>query len=302
MSARESSRPREILVEVAAKAVDRALAGPWPEAFADAIVKHNVIERVADRLLRAYDAGELELEATERLAQRIVSSSSFQRILLEALESQFTPEVAERLLRNPETERMIGSLVASPAVRNALAAQTSSLAGEMADELRNRTIPLDDAVERVVRRRADVAPARYAGAVTRSLAFGVDLAIADVLFLIGAAMVGLVAELAGGLRPDWLLATLAGTGWTLVVGSYFVFFWTVLGRTPGMSLMRLRLADPSGLAPPFGRSVLRFAGLLLAIAPAFLGLLPVLFDTRRRGLHDFLAGTVVVYDVGDQRE
>jgi uncharacterized RDD family membrane protein YckC len=276
--------------------VDRALAGPWPEAFADAIVKHNVIERVAARLLQAYDAGELELEATERLAQRIVSSSSFQRILLEALESQFTPEVAERLLRNPETERIVESIVSGPAVRNALAKQTTSVAGE----LRSRTIPLDDAAERVVRRRAVARPAPYAGVVTRSLAFGVDLALADLLFLIGAAMVGLVAQLAGGLRPDWLLATIAGAGWTLVVGSYFAFFWTVLGRTPGMTLMRLRVLDPTGTRPRLGRSVLRFVGLLLAIAPAFLGFLPVLFDTRRRGLHDFLAGTVVVYEADDE--
>jgi uncharacterized RDD family membrane protein YckC len=296
MSAGESSRPREILVEVASRAVDRALAGPWPEAFADAIVKHNVIERVAARLLQAYDAGELELEATERLAQRIVSSSSFQRILLEALESQFTPEVAERLLRNPETERIVESIVSGPAVRNALAKQTTSVAGE----LRSRTIPLDDAAERVVRRRAVARPAPYAGVVTRSLAFGVDLALADLLFLIGAAMVGLVAQLAGGLRPDWLLATIAGAGWTLVVGSYFAFFWTVLGRTPGMTLMRLRVLDPTGTRPRLGRSVLRFVGLLLAIAPAFLGFLPVLFDTRRRGLHDFLAGTVVVYEADDE--
>ena len=300
MSAGESSRPREILVEVAARAVDRALAGPWPEALADSIVKHNVIERVAARLLQAYDAGELELDATERLAQRIVSSSSFQRILLEALESQFTPEVAERLLRNPETERIVESLVASPAIRNALAEQTTSLAGEMASELRSHTIPLDDAVERVVRRRRAVAtPARYGGVVTRSIAFTADLAIANVLYLIGAAMVGLVAQLAGGLRPDWLLVTIAGAGWTLVVGSYFAFFWTVLGRTPGMTLMRLRVVDPTGTPPRLGRSVLRFVGLLLAIAPAFLGFLPVLFDTRRRGLHDFLAGTVVMFKVDD---
>lgn len=300
MSAGESSRPREILVEVAARAVDRALAGPWPEALADSIVKHNVVERVAARLLQAYDAGELELDATERLVQRIVSSSSFQRILLEALDSQFTPEVAERLLRNPETQRIVESLVASPALRSALAEQTTSLAGEMADELRSHTIPLDDAAERVVRRRrAPPTPTRYAGVVTRSVAFAVDLVVADVLFLIGAALVGLVAQLAGGLRPDWLLATIAGAGWTLVVGSYFVFFWTVLRRTPGMSLMGLRLLRPAGLPLPFGRCLLRFFGLLLAIAPAFAGFAPVLFDARRRGLHDFLAGTVVVYDADD---
>jgi hypothetical protein len=37
----------------------------------------------------------------------------------------------------------------------------------------------------------------------------------------------------------------------------------------------------------------RFAGLLLAIVPLFAGFLPVLFDERRRGLPDYLAGTVV---------
>ena len=287
------------MVDVATKAVDRALAGPLPEALADSIVKHDVAERVAARMLEAADQGELELEATERLAQRIVSSPSFQRILLEALESQFTPEVAERLLRNPETERIVESLVSSSAVRNALAAQTTSFAGEMAEELRSRTIPLDDAVERVVRRRRAVAtPARYAGVVTRSLAFAVDLAIAGLLYLIGAAMFGLIVQLVGGLRPDWLLATIAGVALTLVVGGYFVLFWTVLGRTPGMGLMRLRVVGPTGSPPPLGRAVLRYVGLLLAIVPAFAGFLPVLFDSRRRGLHDFLAGTVVEYDAG----
>jgi uncharacterized RDD family membrane protein YckC len=37
-------------------------------------------------------------------------------------------------------------------------------------------------------------------------------------------------------------------------------------------------------------------GLGLAIVPLFLGFVPVLIDRRRRGLHDFLAGTVVLYD------
>ena len=43
------------------------------------------------------------------------------------------------------------------------------------------------------------------------------------------------------------------------------------------------------------RSVVRVIGLGLAIVPLFLGFVPVLIDARRRGLHDFLAGTVVLY-------
>jgi uncharacterized RDD family membrane protein YckC len=35
---------------------------------------------------------------------------------------------------------------------------------------------------------------------------------------------------------------------------------------------------------------------VIAIIPLFAGYLPVLFDSRRRGLPDLLAGTVVVYE------
>jgi uncharacterized RDD family membrane protein YckC len=39
-------------------------------------------------------------------------------------------------------------------------------------------------------------------------------------------------------------------------------------------------------------------GLLLAIVPCFAGFAPVLVDSRRRGIHDWLAGTTVArYDV-----
>ena len=99
----------------------------------------------------------------------------------------------------------------------------------------------------------------------------------------------------GELRPTWVAAALAGAWWTLAAGAYFVLCWSVTGQTPGLRLMGLRVVDAHGSPPGVGRSVVRFVGLLLAIAPLFAGFLPVLVDRRRRGLHDFLAGTVVVY-------
>ena len=60
--------------------------------------------------------------------------------------------------------------------------------------------------------------------------------------------------------------------------------------------MRLRLLDASGSPPGFWRSAVRLFGLGIAIAIAFLGFVPVLFDDRRRALQDFLAGTAVYYD------
>jgi uncharacterized RDD family membrane protein YckC len=40
----------------------------------------------------------------------------------------------------------------------------------------------------------------------------------------------------------------------------------------------------------------RLVGLVLAIVPMFAGFIPVLFTKRRRGLPDFLAGTIVLYE------
>jgi uncharacterized RDD family membrane protein YckC len=63
-----------------------------------------------------------------------------------------------------------------------------------------------------------------------------------------------------------------------------------------MRLLRLRVQTASGDPPSLGRSIVRVVGLVLAIVPLFLGFVPVLFDERRRGLPDFMAGTTVVYD------
>jgi uncharacterized RDD family membrane protein YckC len=109
-------------------------------------------------------------------------------------------------------------------------------------------------------------------------------------------IVGLVASLVGGLRPQWLVGVLLGSGWLIVVGSYFVLFWSSAGVTPGMRLLRLRVVGPEGRRLSLARSLVRFVGLLLAIVPLFAGFVPVLFSERRRALPDFLAGTVVLYD------
>ena len=60
--------------------------------------------------------------------------------------------------------------------------------------------------------------------------------------------------------------------------------------------MGVRVAGPTGRSPGVGRSIVRLIGLVLAIIPMFLGFLPVLFDRRRRGLPDYLAGTTVLYE------
>jgi uncharacterized RDD family membrane protein YckC len=194
----------------------------------------------------------------------------------------FEPE-AERMLQqfldSPEFDRALERVLTSPKVREALAQQTTSFADELLEKLRARLRSLDR---------------RCAGLASRAIAFAVDLTLAQVVFLIASALVGLVVALVGELRPAWLFGSLAGAGWLLLVGAYFVFFWTLSGQTPGMRLVHLRVVDRFGGPPRPLRSVVRFAALIAAIIPMFAGLLPILFDARRRGLHDFVAHTFVV--------
>ncbi|HEY7600240.1 MAG TPA: RDD family protein [Candidatus Limnocylindrales bacterium] len=103
----------------------------------------------------------------------------------------------------------------------------------------------------------------------------------------------------GDLQFGTLERILAALAWVTVVGFYFVLFWATAGRTPGMRLMALRVLGPTGGHPGIWRSLLRLIALGLCIIPLFAGFLPVLVDDRRRGLHDFLAGTVVIYDLED---
>jgi uncharacterized RDD family membrane protein YckC len=135
----------------------------------------------------------------------------------------------------------------------------------------------------------------YAGIATRAVALAIDVALSQAIFIVGAALLSLIASLVGQLRPEWLVGVIAGAGWFVVVGGYFVGFWSVTGQTPGMRLMQVRVLTAAGTPPGFWRSVVRLAGLALAIIPLFAGFLPVLVDDRRRALPDFLAGTVVVY-------
>jgi uncharacterized RDD family membrane protein YckC len=135
----------------------------------------------------------------------------------------------------------------------------------------------------------------FAGIATRAVALAIDVAIAHVIVFAGGAVLALVGSLVADVRLDTLARLLAAVAWVAVVGAYFVLFWGTAGQTPGMRLMGLRVMTQRGEHPGVTRSIVRLIGLALAIVPLFLGFLPVLVDTRRRGLHDFLAGTVVLY-------
>jgi len=235
----------------------------------------------ASRVVDAALAGPLpETVARSVVDQRVVERLAADPELVEA-----TNHLVDRVIADPEFERAVERAVAGP-VRKALEHQATSLAEEVGMGLRHRARSLDDAVGR------DGEPG-YGGAVSRAIGLAADLALVSAIVAVGGALVGLMASLVGELRPEWLVGVLLGAGWVLAAAAYFAFFWTMTGQTPGLRLLRMRVLGPGGRPPRAWRSLVRFAGLLLAIVPLFAGFLPVLFDRRRRGLHDLLAGTVV---------
>jgi uncharacterized RDD family membrane protein YckC len=136
----------------------------------------------------------------------------------------------------------------------------------------------------------------YAGIVSRTVALAIDAAALTIGFAIASGVLGLILSLFTAVEVSSPGAVLGAAGvWSLVVATYFVLFWTLAGETPGMRMMALRVSNRAGDPPRLGQALLRLVGMILAAIPFFAGYLLILVDDRRRGLHDVLAGTTVVY-------
>ncbi|MEO8704563.1 MAG: RDD family protein [Kofleriaceae bacterium] len=76
--------------------------------------------------------------------------------------------------------------------------------------------------------------------------------------------------------------------------TYLFVFHMTLGRTLGMRLMKIRVIDVYGEPPSPARCAVRCAGYLASVATLFLGFLWMGFDSEKRGLQDWIAGTYVI--------
>jgi len=260
----------------------RAVAGDRVDATEErlASVGRDAASRGAEQLVPLIE------DALEGPLPDLIVDVALERRLIERL---LEGGVLERLAAGPAFERVIEQVAASPALRAALAHQTTSFADEIRSALRARCARVDD-------RLAAAGSGLYGGPLARSIALVVDLALVAVGVALAGASVGLVAALAGAHGPAWLVGTSLGAGWVLVAYAYLVLFWSTVGQTLGMRIFGLRVVAADGAPPGVGRSVVRAVALALAIIPFFAGLAPVLVERRRRGLHDMIAGTTVRYD------
>jgi uncharacterized RDD family membrane protein YckC len=93
--------------------------------------------------------------------------------------------------------------------------------------------------------------------------------------------------------PSSALVAMGVVGGVLAAG-YFLFFWSLSGKTLGKLLTGGRIVDRCGKALGFGRAGMRLLGLFLALLPLGAGFLGIWTDAERRGWHDRIAGSKVV--------
>ena len=138
----------------------------------------------------------------------------------------------------------------------------------------------------------------YEGFGRRLLAGLVDL-ILTLVVVVTLVLLGLASD-ENPPRASALVAVLSGLWshglWLLgMILSAQALFWTFLAATPGMLLLGCQvLRAGSGRHLSLPRSLVRGTGLWLGLACLGVGVLWSIWDPRHQGLHDKLAGSVVV--------
>ncbi|GEP37481.1 hypothetical protein NPS01_11440 [Nocardioides psychrotolerans] len=235
----------------------------------------------------------------------------------------------DRLLDRVDIDRLleradIDALVRRSGVPDIVAESTGRFAGTALDTARRQLVVVDVLVARVIdsllRRRRSAwgqspsslgatAPVvsrdgrldvtgRYAGPVTRLAAAAADvwlLATSGTLALAGLDFLSrtlfdtaITVDLST--QPWWLaLAALGGFG-------YVFLSLEVAGRTPGMTLVGLRVVRRDGAPLGAWGSLVRTAMLPVSGALLGLGYALALVHPDRRALHDLVAGSAVVHD------
>jgi uncharacterized RDD family membrane protein YckC len=273
--------------------VDRAVEAGAEEAIVRA-AESPAVERAFARIL--------EGPAIEEAVARAVQSPAVERAVLEALDSEMVDHVWTRLLDSDEAQRLVERIAEAPEVRAAIAAQGMGLLEDLGRQVGRATRGVDDLLERVVRavlrRPTRTERTQFVGLATRFVALAVDIGILNAGFFVVSAIVALlISAFSGGTdQVSGQAVAVGGVAWLLAGSAYLFTFWSSVGQTPGMRFVGIRLqADGK---PRIGRrrAVRRLYGVALCVLTLGLGFLGVLFSDRRRGLHDRVAGTDVLYD------
>ena len=278
-----------------ATGVDRAVQAAAEEAMV-AAVESEAVERALVRVLKG--------PVVEEAVNGALESETVKQALIDAIDSDMIDEVWLRFLASDETQRLVERIAEAPEIRAAISAQSVGFIEDIGRTIGDATRRVDTALERIVRkiffRPQRTEPTDRAGAVTRALAFGIDVLIVNLAFSGAVAIAALVASAFTGRNGVSDIALVFGTtAWLVLVALYLFAFWSLAGQTLGMRFLGIRLAvDGQGL--PARASIRRLIGLGLGAVTFGIGFLGIFFDERRRGWQDRMAGVDVLYQPREQ--
>ena len=147
---------------------------------------------------------------------------------------------------------------------------------------------------------------RYAGFFSRGVAYVLDRLICfGITFLIMLVIDYLLSLFRIDQKLDSLSQDAALTALLAIllssVGIYFlvsviynIAFWLLSGQTPGKRVLGVRVMRTDGTRLKLGNALRRQVGYWIS-SIFCLGFIWILFDNRRQGWHDKLAGTIVTY-------
>jgi uncharacterized RDD family membrane protein YckC len=277
-----------------ATGVDKAIEDATEEAIVRAL-RSPAVERAIVRVL-------VEENAIGRAVEQALTSEEVARAIVNALDSEVADQVWEELLASPKVQMLVERIAEAPEVRAAIAQQGVGLITDIGRRLTVMTEALDDAAERVVHgmlnKPGHEAETNQVGLVTRALAGVVDLALISALLSIGfGILASIIPAVTGGSDglSIWGVFTFGLAGY-LIGGSIFAAFWAIIGQTPGMRFLSIHLDADGSQEIGLRRALKRIFAVPLSVLPFGLGFFAILLSPERRGWHDRIAGTTVLYD------
>ncbi|MDQ3608229.1 MAG: RDD family protein, partial [Actinomycetota bacterium] len=279
-----------------ATGVDRAIEEAAEEAIVRAL-RSPAVERAIVRVI-------VEQNTVQSALEQALTSEEVASAILRALDTEVADRVWGEILAGPKAQMLVERVAEAPEVRAAIAQQGMGLVTDVGHRLTAITEAIDDAVEelihRVLRKPGHDAETNQVGLVTRAAASAMDLALLSVAlsFAFGQ-LASLIPAATGGGAGLPLLGVLGYGALAVVIGgSVFAAFWALVGQTPGMRLLSIHLEHNGSREIGLRCALKRLFAIPLALLPAGLGFLAILLSSTRRGWHDRLAGTMVVYDAG----
>ena len=277
-----------------ATGVNQAIEDAVEEAIVRAL-RSPAVERAIVRVL-------VEQNAVGRAVERALTSDEVAEAVVRALDTEVADRVWAELLASPKAQMLVERIAEAPEVRAAITQQGVGLITDVGRRLTAITEALDDAAERLVLgmvgRSDHEAETNQVGLVTRALAAAVDIALIGAgLSIASGVLASIIPAATGGSDGLSFWEALAfGSGGFVVGGALFVAFWALVGQTPGMRLLSIHLEVGGSREIGLWRAIKRLLGIPLSLLPAGLGFFAILVSPQRRGWHDRLAGTTVVYD------